>query len=177
MINLGKKGLVLTEALLAVAMLAIAVTIVGTIYKNAIATTILSRDYLAAHNLATEAIEAVKDVRNTNWMRKPNDTNCWLRVAVSEGCDKVAMKDNSYTVERDEDLQWFLQEQGDPLELSDGDDGAYALAIKAGVSPFYRSVKFVTADNSSANFEVKVQWRDGAKILKVVRDLTLYNYK
>lgn len=171
----NKKGLVLTEALMAVAMLAIAVTIMGSIYRNAISTTILSRDYLAAHNLATEAIEAVKDLRNTNWMREPNDPSCWLRADVTANCNNKVAANKNYTVERDNQLQWYLKEQTGPLDLSDGNDGVYALDVKAGIEPFYRSVKATFADNTKATFEIKVQWRDGAKILNVNRDLTLYN--
>lgn len=73
-----KLGLVLTEALVAMATLTTGVIALSTIINNAISTLAVSRDYMIAQNLATEGIEAVKAVRDSNWLLFPTNKECWL---------------------------------------------------------------------------------------------------
>ena len=93
----SKAGMVLTEALVAVATLAMGVVALGTITSNAISTAILSKDYLIAGGLVKEGVEAVKDIRYTNWLLKPNSTaTCWLRLSPSTdpNCTTIAATGN-----------------------------------------------------------------------------------
>ncbi|MEK7672299.1 MAG: hypothetical protein AAB373_00295 [Patescibacteria group bacterium] len=71
-------GLALTEALLAISVLTTGVLVLGSIIQNAVSSTLVSRDYLVAENLATEGLEGVKMIRDTNWLKFPKDKNCWL---------------------------------------------------------------------------------------------------
>lgn len=68
---IGVGGMVLTEVLIALATLITAVIALGSITTSSISTTILSRDYLVAENLVTEAVKIVKNLPNTNRLRKP----------------------------------------------------------------------------------------------------------
>jgi len=70
---------VLSEALMSIAILAISITIMGSIITSAISMTTLSKNLMIAQGLATEGIEIVKSIRNTNWLKQPTDPNCWLR--------------------------------------------------------------------------------------------------
>lgn len=71
-------GLVLTEALVGVAVAATGAIIATTVITNAVSTTTTSKDYLVAQNLVTEAVESVKNIRDTNWLRRPDMKECWL---------------------------------------------------------------------------------------------------
>lgn len=74
-----KRGSILAEALVAVTTLIAGVVAVSTIINNAVSATAISRDYLVAENLANEAIESVKIIRDTNLMMWPQyATQCWL---------------------------------------------------------------------------------------------------
>ncbi len=77
------KGLILTEALISMATLVIASVVMSTIIQNSLSTTTMARDYMIAQNLATEGIEAIKAIRDTNMMIRPPELNpgaasCWL---------------------------------------------------------------------------------------------------
>ena len=87
-----KRGLVLAEAMIGVVTLITASIVVSSVIKNALETTALSRDYLIANNLANEVIQEVKAFRNSNWMVRPDDSDCWLvlTLGVSTVCDVAA---------------------------------------------------------------------------------------
>ncbi len=105
------KGLILTEALISMATLVIASVVMSTIIQNSLSTTTMARDYMIAQNLATEAIEAVKVIRDTNMMIRPPEVNpgaasCWLTLN-PEGllvnpppvaCPAVAQSGSKYIV-------------------------------------------------------------------------------
>lgn len=192
----NNKGLILAEALLAISMLTIGIVVTSTIIQNALESTRLSKNYLVAQNLATEGIEAVKSIRDTNWLNDPDEPACWLRIDPDTTCDAayLAAPETSYTAvsesgkfkliistaELDLDLSEstavdFLldyTELGDPFNITTFEhDGVDA-------SPYYRSIKFLAISefNTDALFEVKVQWKEGQKTRSVVRTFTLYNY-
>jgi len=73
------KGVILTEALISVAMLIIASVATTTVITNSVNATKLSKNYLIAENYLTEAIEVTETVRNSNWLIRPHATDdCWL---------------------------------------------------------------------------------------------------
>jgi hypothetical protein len=137
-------------------------------------------------------------------MLKPNptDNKCWLRILPindqSNGdpdCNNVASVGNNYVTYLKNGI-WVMSSYGSmALDLTAGnastnllfgmkfDGNAYYYPVQGNTSTaipkFYRSVKFtsVAADNSSATFTVKVQWKDGAKTQEVNRILTMYNYR
>ena len=73
MMSLMKKndGLILTEVLMSVSLLAVASIIMGSLISSSVSATRASKEYLVAQNLVTEGIEAVKNIRDTNWLRYP----------------------------------------------------------------------------------------------------------
>jgi len=184
-----KEGLVLTEALMAVAMLLVGTIVVGTIINNALKTMALSKTFLVAQNIATEGVEAVRNIRNTNWLKNPKDKNCWLIINPEQGCTNgvVALEvENAFYVPVkslggkwsldtvDNALDWENNPNTDPLD-------PYQVELNGEKVDYYRSVKFndietVDGDDVSANYTVKVEWKVGKKVYKLERTSVIYNY-
>lgn len=179
--------MVLTEALVAIATLAIAVTALGTITQNSIATTILAKDYLVARGLAKEGEEAVKNIRYTNWMRNPADSTCWLRFNMSSACPSAPAQGHYY-IPSVNNGYWSMADQGtnapnlsavsSPFRLVTDGSAYYTSKTGATNSKFYRSVFLsnLAGDNSSATFNIQIQWQNGAKTMSISRSITMYNY-
>lgn len=183
-------GLILAEALVAIATLAIAAVALSSIIQNAIAITEVSQDYLIAQNLATEAIEAVKDVRQSNLLIRPRDLfpgsqACWLVlnpqliVDPAHDCSPLPVADSKYIVKM-EGGQWKMEQGANQkafyrLALVD-EQYVYSLAA-ANQTKYYREVRFIDVPegNQRATFEVTVEWTQGAKVRQIVRRYTLYN--
>ena len=192
MLKNKKSGLILTEALVAIGMMAIGAIVLGSIITNAVSTTALSKNYLLAQNLATEGIEGVKNLRDTNWLREPIDRSCWLSLNPEDVCGKKVEEEMTFIVKQNDYDQWIMQNLSTELDL-EGDekyeeyrlyvkeiDGTYDIYVHnpAGTdpSPFYRGIKFTKVTGDSATFETKVQWFEGAKVRTIVRTVTLYNF-
>lgn len=204
--NQKRVGLVLTEALVSIASLTLGVMVLGTIITNAVSTTRVSKDYLLAQNLITEAIETVKNIRDTNWLLQPTDRNCWLVLnpAGGLGCGASATVGANYIAVFN-NPGWILQSSGaadeldlaaniaalasqedyrlyiDSLELNDGDvaDFYRDSAGALGVaSDFYRNIKFTEIDpgNDFARLEITVEWLESARVRNITREFILYNY-
>lgn len=182
----ARLGMVLTEALVAISTLAMGVIALGTITQNSIGTTILAKDYLVARGLAKEGEEVVKNIRYTNWMLKPADKSCWLRIDVAKDCSTPVS--GNYFVASVNNGAWIMTDNGADAPNLDADAGAFQLhvdkdgyypAAKEGATPsrFFRSIQLTAIDgDNSATFNTKVQWKDGAKTLEINRSLTMYNY-
>lgn len=202
----NRSGVVLAEALMAVAMLSIGVVILSSIVSNAISATFISKNYLIAQNLVTEGIEAVKNIRDTNWVLYPDAKKCWLLVDPANppgnlaNCAQPGTRVNSNYRVRQLNGQWKLEFHISQLNLPAAAPDNFKLYVHplffqigpdtvsynkyvhdpvGTLSPFYRSVKFtqVDPDNLKATYEVKVQWKDGAKVNTISRTMTLFNYK
>lgn len=190
----NKKGSILAEALVAVTTLIAGVVAVSTIINNAISATVVSKDYLVAENLANEAVESIKIIRDTNIMKWPQfkDT-CWkvanpATVADPGACAGRSIVGNNNYLAKLTGANWSLDVSGQgDLDLSSiqNASGAYNLYLKNGTylhdpsgaaSKFYRSVKAISVNANSADFEVKVQWLDGVKVREIIRSYTIYNY-
>lgn len=179
------SGVILTEVLVALATLATGVIALGTITTSSISTTILSRDYLVAEGLVTEAVEIVKNIRDTNWLKKPNNKECWLTIG---GACNLPVAGANYIPVFINGV-WVLSNMGqNDLNLDINPPGFYQLFLDANQqyvygngptkSKFSRSVKFTNVDNvnyDSATFEVKVQWKDGAKTQEIMEEVILHN--
>jgi len=194
--NMRKKcGIVLTVELVAIGMISVGVLILSSVINSAVSTTKMSRGYLVAQNLVTEGIEAVKNIRSTNWLTASDDRTCWLRTDPMQACDTsgiIADTAADYILENT-DGEWLLVESPTaPLDLrNQGPDyspyniftGSLISYVSVGdgidPTPYYRSIRFKNIDiigNDFAEFEVLVQWKDGSKVREVSRTLTIYNY-
>lgn len=201
-----RHGLVMAEALVAISTLIVGTFVLSTIVSNAVSATSTSRDYLLAQNLITEAAEAVKNVRDSNWLIYPSKKQCWLMLdpgsVLLADCDTASSVTAPGNYLATPGGGWLLEAvPGAPLDLetnTTAESDPYVLDIQTvGVqneyvhsatldnpSGFYRSIVFtalndvVPADGivDNAQFEVTVQWRDGAKVRSITRKFTIYNY-
>lgn len=198
-----KQGLALAEALMAVALLAVGAVIAGTLIKNGILATRISKEYLVGQNLVTEGIEAVRNIRDTNWLRNPLDTDCWLKLDPdnTEECSGsvLAQTEISYITKDRSDGSWVLEDPPGTatLDLVDGtgvdafilylveEDSSvvglydrYTADKNAGgaQTEYYRSIEFLEMSPDSALFEVKVQWYSASTVREVSRKILMYNY-
>ncbi len=194
------------EALLAVAMLMVSALVMSSIYQTALTSQALSRDYLIAQNLATEAMEAVKIVRSTNLMLNPTNSSCWLmRDPLVDVCPDVgfpanrALSENSYATVWVDKEYWKLDHRTGHLSLENSSDATnnsfklepqiidqvftgYVHNPNYTSSAFYRSLKLVDiwsagGDELSAFFEVTVQWKRGQKVHTIKRPFTIFNFE
>ena len=162
------KGVILTEALISVAMLIIASVATTTVITNSVNATKLSKNYLIAENYLTEAIEVTETVRNSNWLIRPRETDaCWLvpdpALILNGPCIPVSIN-SEYKIKFYIDY-WKLEEVIDDN-------------VSLESNPlFERKIVFSEVDSSSATFEVIVSWTDGAKPYSISRKHILYNYK
>lgn len=197
-------GLILTEALVAIASLTLGVVALGTVITNATSTTKVSKDYLLAQNLATEAIETVKNIRDSNWLIQPSRRECWLvlnpRLVGNCVPESASVGSNYIAIFDDDENKWSLQTSGasgeldlaanvgtlasqDPYRLYIEDRGGVDFYVNTGgasgtASSFYRNIKFseIDPDNDFANLEITLQWFDGAKVRTIKQDAILYNH-
>lgn len=181
-----RRGIVLAEALVSIAILLVATTIVSSIISDGLKANAVARDYLVAQNLATEAVEVVKSVKQTNILNHPLEPECW-----NGSCDDVAfVADTSFVALRDDSGHWVLEEVGGNLDLSQSindqvktnfgmhfHDGQYLHSANwrnwGGEPQFYREVRFTEVDDDSATFEVKVQWFEGSELRTITRSNTI----
>ncbi|MBD3329924.1 hypothetical protein GF354_00160 [Candidatus Peregrinibacteria bacterium] len=191
----NKKGTVLTEALIAITLLMTASMVMVAIMMNAYSTIRISRAYLTAQNIASEGVEAVKNLRSTNWLSEPNDADCWMRldpmIECNVGSNYPKIKDG-YLAGFNKLSQWRLEEASGKnlLDLENYKkamenyrlyfDGSFYTheEVKNGISPYYRSIEFSDVGNGDdyVSFRVIVQWDENGTIRSVVRYITLHNY-
>lgn len=184
----NRFGMILAEALMSVTMLATGSIIVGNVIHSTVTSTVTARNYMIAQNLATEGLEVVKNIRDTNWLMEPDDELCWLRKEPVDGepCGVKASVGENYIVKQ-EDGKWMLTNSGgnvtldhelDIESLGDTELSLYRLYINsasgqymhiqsANPSPFYRGLAFTNIDDDTAIFRVRVQWREGAAVRKL----------
>lgn len=73
-----QRGETLIEVIIAMGVLAIGTLVASTMIVSTIRGTVLNKNYLAAINLSREGVEAVRAIRDSNWLIFPQDTeNCW----------------------------------------------------------------------------------------------------
>ena len=117
------------EVIISLFIVAMGSTISTNLIVSAIQSNAFSRDNLIALNLTVEGIEAVRNVRDTNWIKFSYDrANCW-KMLPEKAQDDTCNAGNSlsagfYTVDLDvTNMQWNMQKitlSPNGLELSDG---------------------------------------------------------
>ncbi|NIA02399.1 MAG: hypothetical protein GWP15_03375 [Nitrospirae bacterium] len=176
------SGLILIDALMAMGILVVGVVIIGGLINGGVRIMTYSKNNLIAQNLATEVVEAVKNVYNSNLLLHADDPGCWLELDPDEdiGCIfKVEIGDH-YVPEEAAGGGWKLTEVLGVLDLSDSiSDEGFRLDAD---SIFYREINVMNLVDSEpdgvddyAEFEVVVEWMEGRVIRSIRRIFTLFN--
>lgn len=193
--KIGIVGFALAETVVAVGVLATASVSAFSIINDTERLLAMSDNYLITENLLTEAKEVVKVIYMSNWMLNPDNSVYWLcrkPATKCAGSDTVTSPAN-YIIKQDTSNKWYLEQvpAGTAdlnLEANRGNgstgknnygivltNGKY-ISSSTGQPLYYRSIKFLTKDDSKAEFLVKMQWYEGAKIRSIEKSFTISNY-
>lgn len=140
---LKRKGESLAETVIALFVISVGVAGGFMLVLNSLRTGMSISDRVEAINLAREGIEAVRTVRDSNWIKYAGDRRNYWNCADTETCgdeDKIEAG-KKYAVDFDENLEWRLYEApNNTLDLKDGlpnsclgntaEDCFFALAFK-----------------------------------------------
>jgi len=129
-----RKAESLLEVIVSIFVIALGSAAATGLVISALQSNALSRDNLQALNLATEGIEAVRNIRDSNWIKFAYDKqSCWNMQATKDECKADNVIDNgNYTLTLDTStMKWTLTSGGTaPLDLNNAtyDSSNYQLA-------------------------------------------------
>jgi hypothetical protein len=109
------KGETLTETIIAMTIFAVGITLSSTLVASSLRNINTSKNRVIAVNLAREGIEAVRNMRDTNWLKYSSKRRtCWNQMPTSdptEACDGAnPIEPGRYIVYKSEDQRWRLQQ-------------------------------------------------------------------
>ena len=200
------KGLILNEALLAIALLSVAAVIMSTILTSSSSTLGISQNFLIAQNLAQEGIESVKNIRDTNKLKFRDEPDKWL--CYDPNCENATPLAQTYYIPTEVGGEWVLRTSNPGISyttaipdftannsfklnlynwggtdfqkyvsaLIETEDLPQTTTEVSRYQPFYRAIYFDVANEDRAFYTVVVQWKQGTKRYEVVRKTAIYNY-
>lgn len=131
----------LVEVVIAVFVVALGSGAATSLIVSAMQANSFSKDNLIALYLATEAVEGVRNIRDTNWIRYGFDkTNCWNldpdpAVAATCTAPYAQIPEGTYSADLDPDTSaWFLRAVANPLDLT---NAAYSATNDEYLLSFY----------------------------------------
>lgn len=101
----------LVEVVMAIFVVALGSATATSLIVSAVQSNAFSRDNLIALNLAVEGVEAVRNIRDSNWLKFSYDKpNCWNMSPGNDVCDDASLiAEGNYTVDLDiATMQWKL---------------------------------------------------------------------
>ncbi len=117
----NKKGETITETIIALSILAIGITLSSTLMASSLRNINVSKNRFIAVNIAREGIEAMRNIRDTNWLKfSSSRRTCWNHSPqadpATDNCidvDSDGVSDNAielgdYIIYKDEDHRWRL---------------------------------------------------------------------
>lgn len=128
-----KPAETLIEVIIAIFVVAIGASVATSLITSALQSNSFSRNNLIAINLAVEGLEAVRNIRDTNWLKFSYDKDhCWNMLSQYEQCDQGKLiQPGYYTIDLDVNLmKWSLNDNLTPLDLKKGiniDNNKYLL--------------------------------------------------
>lgn len=147
-----RKGETLIEIIIAMGILTIGAFIGGTLITDSLRSTVVNKNYLLAVNLSREGIEAVRAIRDTNWLVFPHNTkDCWDVVDDELVTPSTCGTSNKFTTQTYYRVNLKAAADASPykwvLEPA-GDDSAFTPATSTEDRKFY----LLAPDSSNANF-------------------------
>lgn len=172
-----KRGVILTEVLIAIAALSIASIVMGSIITDSAKIMNTSRSYFMAQNYANESQQIIKQMVATNWLLYPNfKSSCWLKLDPQSitGYSAFGCSASSAAV------------TGGVYKITDKTAGAWALTALSSNPPmstwqipgtdFYRKIDFVTMSTTKAKVKVTVSWYEGSQVRSINWEFNVLNY-
>lgn len=119
------RGETLAETIIALSILAIGITVASTVILNSVRNLAVAKQRVIAINIAREGIEAMRSIRDTNWLLySDRRRQCWNHDPGAGACNPAAptpIEPGFYVIYKAADLTWQL-EYADENRSSDGDD-------------------------------------------------------
>ena len=107
------KGETLAETVIALMILSIGITFSGTILATSLKNVSSSKNRVIAVNIAREGLEAVRNIRDTNWLKfSGNRRDCWhhLPGPLPDSCDgSTPIPTGEFIVYKDKNQRWRLR--------------------------------------------------------------------
>jgi hypothetical protein len=110
----SKRGETIAETIIALSILAIGITLSSTLMSTSLKNINISKNRVVAVNIAREGIEAVRNIRDTNWLKfSGRRRTCWNHMPGSdpeETCDDSSplIAPGSYIVYKNDGDRWRL---------------------------------------------------------------------
>lgn len=190
----------LIEVIIAVFVVALGSSVATSLVVTSIQSNSFSRDNLIALNLAVEGLEAMRNIRDNNWLRFSFDKEkCWKKSPKATSCDPTGtagdITPGKYIVSLDKNYAWDLNSTDKILDLDKTDlgNGIFQLKLeqRAGqnvyvqtsstgstITPtsFYRMITVVNAPDK-INITSTIQWLFQGKKHEIRLNETLTNYQ
>jgi hypothetical protein len=108
------KGETIAETMIALTILAMGITMTSTLMANSLRNVNVSKTRIVAVNIAREGIEAMRNIRDTNWLKFSGKRRmCWNYMPQADpmnDCDGSNLIDpGSYIIYKDEGDRWRLK--------------------------------------------------------------------
>ena len=161
------KGETILETMIAMTILSLGITMTTTIIASSLRNINASKNRVIAVNIAREGIEAMRNIRDTNWLKySSKKRDCWNHNPKYSNCPgdtlgETLIKAGDSLIYKEEDYsEWVLQELGFGDDYDEGpNDHAY-------VTPgnYYTD----TTTNTTYYWDVeKTRWEDVRKLFLV----------
>lgn len=182
----------LAEVLIALTVMSVGAGGAATLVVTAIRANVQGEERIVAYNFAREGVEAIRNVRDTNWLRFPgNHSECWdtLNAVNSTDCaTSTKLGENTYLVSLETDpatnalFKWQVTQE-DPASA---DELLYENTLGSGIlythdaggvaTPYHRTVTITQKTTTSLVVSSKVWWDSRGKTLSVTFMDELSNY-
>lgn len=158
----NKKGETILETIIAMVILAVGVTTAGTIIGYSIRNMNGSKNRIIAVNVAREGIEAVRNIRDTNWLKyNSNRRGCWNHmpnIDPTVGCDgNTPIQPGRYLIYKQKNTErWIMAE----YEIRDHEAGNTNIppATTTGLDYYYNT------DTNRTYRKINEKWEDIATL-------------
>lgn len=123
----NKKGESILETIIAMGILAIGIMLASTIMGSSLRNINLSKNRVIAVNVAREGIEAMRNIRDTNWLKfSSNRRTCWNHDPAIDNCDNIIftpIDPGTYIIYKEDTVQkWKLDDLLDVDSSGTGPD-------------------------------------------------------
>ncbi len=171
---MNRRGETIAETLIALSVLAIGITMAGTALATSLKNVSSSKNREVAVSLAREGLEAVRNIRDTNWLKySSRRRDCWNALPGSDCGQSIGAGYHQVTKGLG----------GWSLALIPGTEAASETAdvleiLKGEKAPFYRWVKIIYPEEAQNRMEVtaNVTWLQGGRESSVVLKTRLTDY-
>lgn len=130
----NKRGESILETVIAMTILAIGIAFSSAIIGSSLVNVNTSKNRIIAVNIAREGIEAMRNIRDTNWLKfTTNRRQCWNNDPIENTCDgSNAILPGHYTIYKENSAQkWVLEDQlifdndGDEFPIEPNNDDVF----------------------------------------------------